>query len=229
LERERILNKDCKKLMLRKMSFEAAKQKFLQLSFAEKRAHYKNKDYVELSSIPKFQMGPGIIQQFPKTHDRVYLWRGDITKLEIDAIVNAANSQLASGGGVCGSIFNAAGREELQAECNTFGGCETGKAVITGGYRLPAKYIIHAVGPIGEKPEKLQDTYKSILKLCEEKNISSVAIPCISTGIYGYPPDRAATVAVNTVLENLPANVERCILCTFLEQDYNFYKTLLSQ
>ncbi|CAG7827520.1 unnamed protein product [Allacma fusca] len=211
------------------MSFETAKQKFLAMSFVEKRAHYKNEGFVELDKIAKFQTGPRTMQEFPETYERVYLWRGDITKLEIDAIVNAANSQLAAGGGVCGSIFNAAGRTELQTECNTLGGCQTGSAVITGGYRLPARYVIHAVGPMGEKPQQLQDTYKSILKLCEEKNISSVAIPCISTGIYGYPPDRAASVAVNTVLENLPASVERCILCTFLEQDYNFYKTLLSQ
>jgi O-acetyl-ADP-ribose deacetylase (regulator of RNase III) len=176
----------------------------------------------------EFEFGPKIREKYGKTCDRVYVWQGDITSLKADAIVNAANEQLLPGGGVCGAIHNKAG-PELAKECKQIGHCRTGEAVITAGYNLPAKHVIHAVGPMGEKPELLRSVYKSILSLSKEKQLSSVAVPCISTGIYGYPADRAAEIATETVLQNLPDNVERFIFCTFLNSDYDLYKKLLSQ
>ncbi|VDP83824.1 unnamed protein product [Echinostoma caproni] len=115
---------------------------------------------------------------------RISLWSGDITKLALDAIANAANTQLIGGGGVDGAIHRAAG-PELHRACLALKGCPTGQARITPGFRLPAKYIIHCVGPVGEKPKALQSTYQHALELCTEHSLKSIAFPCISTGIYG--------------------------------------------
>lgn len=136
---------------------------------------------------------------------------GDITKMETDAIVNAANSQLARGGGVCGAIFAAAASPELQKECNELAPCPTGQAVITGGYNLKAKYIVHTVGPVwygGEKGEAqlLHDAYTNALKAAAAKGCRSIAFPLISSGIYGYPKDQAMEVAKNAIEEFLTAN-----------------------
>jgi O-acetyl-ADP-ribose deacetylase (regulator of RNase III) len=149
----------------------------------------------------------------------------DITTLAVDAIVNAANSKLMRGGGVDGAIHRAAG-PELQAECNTLGGCETGSAKMTRGYRLPAKYVIHAVGPVwhggnANEEELLAACYRTALALAAEHRLTSVAFPAISTGIYAFPADRAARIAVGTVVSELsaqPRSLTRVVFCCFADE-----------
>jgi O-acetyl-ADP-ribose deacetylase len=148
----------------------------------------------------------------------------DITTLDIDAIVNAANRSLLGGGGVDGAIHRAAG-PELLAECRTLGGCETGSAKITKGYRLPARYVIHAVGPVwdgggSDEDRLLASCYSTALRLAHERELTSVAFPAISTGVYAFPPDRAARVAVGTVVSEVSANARgltRIVFCCFSE------------
>ncbi len=135
---------------------------------------------------------------------KIIVVNGDITKMEVDAVVNAAKNSLRGGSGVDGAIHAAAG-PNLLSECMTLGGCETGKAVMTGGYELPAKYVIHTVGPVwnggGEnEAELLAGCYQSSLALARENDLHSVAFPAISTGIYGYPADQAADIAVDTII-----------------------------
>lgn len=137
--------------------------------------------------------------------------RDDITKMQVDAVVNAANSRLAPGGGVCGAIFDAAGYEPLARACRAIGHCDTGKAAITEGFALPAKYIIHAVGPVwygGDRgePEQLRSCYRCSLELAEKNGCRSIAFPLISSGIYGYPKEEALRVAVETIREFLSAH-----------------------
>nr|AEE62628.1 unknown [Dendroctonus ponderosae] len=161
--------------------------------------------------------------------DKISIFNGDITNLKIDAIVNAANSRLKRGGGVDGAIHKAAGKY-LQDECDSLNGCETGHAKITGGYELPAKYVLQTVGPRGEQPEALKACYLNTLRLATENNIRSVAFPCISTGIYGYPNEAAAHVAVYNVrkfLERESDKIDRVIFCIFLEVDKNIYQQVL--
>ena len=138
--------------------------------------------------------------------------QGDITALAVDAIVNAANSALAPGGGVCGAIHRAAG-PELAEECATLGGCATGEAKITAGYGLPALHVIHAVGPVwhggnagngGGEAGLLAACYRRALEIAQANALATIAFPAISTGIFGYPPDDAAEIAVRTVAETLP-------------------------
>lgn len=161
--------------------------------------------------------------------------QGDITRLKIDAIVNAANTSLLGGGGVDGAIHRAAG-PELLTECRTLNGCPTGEAKITKGYNLPAKYVIHTVGPVWHggnsgEPQKLASCYRRSLELAEKHNLTSVAFPNISTGIYGYPKKEAATIAVREVRNFLEkANViNRVIFCIFDEENYRIYQDFLEE
>ncbi len=157
--------------------------------------------------------------------------RGDITAQEVDAVVNAANQALSGGGGVDGAIHRAAGRSELQEACQALGGCATGDAKATPGFRLPARWIIHAVGPRwrgGDKgePEQLASCYRRALEVADELGATSVAFPAISTGIYGYPPEEAARIAVETV-RSAKTNVELVRLVAFDEATHRLYQELL--
>jgi O-acetyl-ADP-ribose deacetylase len=153
---------------------------------------------------------------------RLLVFVADITTLAVDAIVNAANRTLLGGGGVDGAIHRAAG-PQLRAECETLGGCETGSAKITRGYRLPAKHVIHAVGPVWSgggkgEGELLASCYRIALDLAAEEGLASIAFPAISTGIYRFPPDRAARVAVGTVAAEVaasPRGIARVVFCCF--------------
>lgn len=157
---------------------------------------------------------------------------GDITALEVDAVVNAARASLLGGGGVDGAIHAAAGPGLLE-ECRGLGGCETGEAKLTSGYELPAKYVIHTVGPVwrgGKKGEAalLKSCYLNCLELARKKKIKSIAFPCISTGVYGYPQAEAAGIAVKTAREFLQGGyVLDITFCCFSETDLDNYKELL--
>ena len=141
----------------------------------------------------------------------ISIQKTSITRLEVDAVVNAANSRLQNGGGVCGAIFQAAGAAELQAACNKIGKCSTGNAVITPGFRLPAKYVIHAVGPIWNggaynEAQLLYSAYKQSLRVAKENGLHSIAFPLISSGIYGYPKDGAWERALLSCKDFIEAN-----------------------
>ncbi|XP_076244459.1 macro domain-containing protein PG1779 isoform X2 [Calliopsis andreniformis] len=225
------------------MSFEVEKQKFLTMPSEEKRKYYKG-SITTLDQIPtwveywnKNKMNIGIMtlekveKIDPEIAEKVSMWQGDITSLEIDAIVNAANSSLLGGGGVDGAIHRAAG-PNLKKECATLGGCQVGEAKITGGYMLPAKYVIHTVGPQGEKPERLRECYENSLAVAKANQLRTIAFPCISTGIYGYPQRPAAKVALSTVRKFLLDNkdaVDRVIFCLFLKSDKDIYEELLQK
>ena len=157
----------------------------------------------------------------------------DITTLTLDAIVNAANESLLPGGGVCGAIFRAAG-PELADACRLLGGCRTGDAKFTRGFRLPARYIIHAVGPVWHggsqgEPELLASCYRRSLELAQENHMASLAFPSISTGMYGYPIELAAPVAVTTVRQCLgsDARIREVIFCCFAPSDLAVYQRYL--
>ena len=150
---------------------------------------------------------------------QIETWLGDITTLDVDAIVNAANERLAPGGGVCGAIHRAAG-PELAVECARVGPCATGDAVATAGYDLTARWVIHAVGPVWhggdrDEVELLASAYRRSIEAADELGATSVAFPAFSTGIFGFPAERAARTAVATLRSLEPANVQRCVLVAF--------------
>jgi len=161
---------------------------------------------------------------------RIKLYQGDITKLNIDAIVNAANSSLLGGGGVDGAIHRAAG-PELLVECRQLNGCPTGEAKITKGYQLPAKHVIHTVGPVyrggkGSEDQLLKRCYQNCLRLAMEHQLNSIAFPNISTGVYGYPKEEAAIIAIKTVkkfLEKENSQLE-VTFCVFDSENYEIYQ-----
>ena len=166
-----------------------------------------------------------------KAKNQIQVVQDDITKLDCDCIVNAANRSLLGGGGVDGAIHRAAG-PELLAECRTLHGCRTGEAKITKGYRLKAKYIIHTVGPIysgtAEDAAQLADCYRNSLALAKEHDVHSIAFPAISTGVYGYPLEDATEIAVKTVAQWLEAHADyamQVIFCCFDARTERVYQT----
>ncbi|KAM9065872.1 ADP-ribose glycohydrolase MACROD2 isoform X1 [Sarcophilus harrisii] len=232
----------------KKKVWKEEKERLLKMTLEERRKEYL-RDYVPLKDIPSWkeemksksqnddESAQEVSQVKKSLSEKVSLYRGDITLLEIDAIVNAANASLLGGGGVDGCIHRAAG-PCLVAECRNLSGCETGQAKITCGYDLPAKYVIHTVGPIARghindsHKEDLANCYKSSLKLAKENNIRSIAFPCISTGIYGFPNEPAATIALTTIKEWLNRNhheMDRIIFCVFLEVDFKIFKKKMSE
>lgn len=220
------------------------RDKYVNMAPQERRRHYKCGDkFVTLEDIPDWPLyrseknitrtGSGKFSPRSDLNSKVSVFVGDITALEIDAIVNAANNKMLGGGGVDGAIHRAAG-PLLVKECATHNGCPTGEAKITGGYKLPSKYVIHTVGPVGENEAKLHSCYLTCLETLKANRLRTVAFPCISTGVYGYPNEKAAHVALSTAREWLEAEenaskVDRIIFCLFLPIDVNIYEKLLPE
>ncbi|CAH1792039.1 unnamed protein product [Owenia fusiformis] len=223
----------------------AEQERIAKMPIEEKRKHYRCREhYKVLKDVPtwneyfhkniteKTNKGPKS-EVSSALNDKVSIWQGDITQLEIDCIANAANSSLLGGGGVDGAIHAAAG-SWLYKECKELNGCDTGDAKLTSGYNLPAKYVVHTVGPIGEKPNELKACYDNCLAFMKEsengQNIASLALPCISTGVYGYPNLNAAEIAISKVrkfLEEHGEKVDRVIFCLFLNKDVAIYERLM--
>ncbi len=166
---------------------------------------------------------------------RIELLQGDITKLKVDAIVNAANKSLLGGGGVDGAIHRSAGPKLLE-ECKTLNGCETGQAKMTKGYNLPAKYVIHTVGPVWKggkynEDELLANCYRNSLKLASKHGLSTIALPNISTGVYHFPKERAADIAISTVSDYLreDESIEKVSFVCFDNDNYQIYQKKLKE
>lgn len=205
------------------------------LSVEDKRPYYRTSKFTQLEDIPVWTPTAGAEERrFPRNPNldqKISVFSGDITTLEIDAIVNAANNSLLGGGGVDGAIHRAAG-PLLKKECASLNGCETGQAKITCAYGLPAKYVVHTVGPIAQgrvgeaERTALRSCYKNSLQAATDNGARSVAFPCISTGIYGYPPEQAVHEALATVRDFLDEHhekLDRVIFCVFLPTDRDLY------
>ncbi|KAJ7127118.1 hypothetical protein C8R44DRAFT_979810 [Mycena epipterygia] len=166
--------------------------------------------------------------------DRVSLFQGDITVMEVDSIVNAANRSLLGGGGVDGAIHSAAG-DGLYEECKGLGGCETGDSKITAAYKLPSKHIIHTVGPVysrtdvQNRAQQLESCYKTSLKLAVENNLKHIAFPSVSTGIYGYPIEDATHIALDVVRRFCDSDLDRVIFVVWSNKDKEVYETLIPE
>jgi O-acetyl-ADP-ribose deacetylase len=169
----------------------------------------------------------------PAVKDKLEVWQGDITRLKVDAIVNAANTSLLGGGGVDGAIHRAAGTE-LMAECRSIGGCPVGEARITRGYLLPARYVIHTVGPVyrgtAQDAALLSRCYENSLKLAAQYQLSTIAFPAISCGVYGYPIEKACRIAVDTCSKALEVwpGIQKIIFVLFSDKDYGIYQSALA-
>lgn len=166
--------------------------------------------------------------------ERMEVWQGDITKLDVDAIVNAANHTLLGGGGVDGAIHRAAGPELLK-ECRALDGCRTGEAKITAGHRLAARHVIHTVGPVygrggADREALLASCYRNSLALAKKNGLKTIAFPAISTGVYGYPPDEAARVAVSAVSDYLRSDpsIVKVVFCAFDERSTKLLRDALA-
>ncbi|XP_026209400.1 ADP-ribose glycohydrolase MACROD2 isoform X2 [Anabas testudineus] len=228
----------------KKKDWKTEKERLLRLDLEERRKEYRRQDYISLDNILTWReekrsndkeegkdlTGGGGLSE------KVSLYKGDITVLEVDAIVNAANSSLLGGGGVDGCIHKAAG-SCLYDECHSLNGCETGNAKITCGYDLPARYVIHTVGPVARghvgptETSDLTACYENSLRLMKEHGLKTVAFPCISTGIYGFPNEPAAGIALKTVknwIKENPDEITRVIFCVFLDNDFSIYKKKMS-
>lgn len=168
----------------------------------------------------------------PNIQNRIEIWQGDITTLAVDAIVNAANTSLLGGGGVDGAIHRAAG-PELLAECRTIGGCPTGEARLTKGYRLPARYVIHTVGPVyrgrPQDPQLLKSCYVNSFGLAKSHGLASIAFPAVSCGVYGYPIQEASRIALDTAVTFLSdrPDFQRIVFALFSEGDRAVYEKVL--
>ena len=172
---------------------------------------------------------PPLFPVYREINRKIRITKADITTLQVDAIVNAANKTLLGGGGVDGAIHAAAGRG-LYEECASLQGCAVGQAKITSGYGLPARHVIHTVGPRGEKEPDLQKCYSACLDLCLRNNLRTIAFPCISTGVYGYPEEPAAKVALQTVrlwLERHWREIDCVVFCTFMDSPWATYRKLM--
>ncbi|XP_069750138.1 ADP-ribose glycohydrolase MACROD1-like isoform X2 [Narcine bancroftii] len=220
--------------------WKVAKRHLEEIDHAKRRCYYKAKRFVmidEIQTWKDFSVEEKLKQPVTSynkddvLNEKISLLQEDITKLEIDAIVNAANSSLMGGGGVDGSIHLAAG-PLLRDECATLNGCSPGDSKITSGYCLPAKYVVHTVGPFVQGKERLPEKvlsscYIESLKLADVNGLRSIAFPCVSTGAYGYPNGQAAETALKAVrqyLEERRNSFDRIIFCVFLKLDYVLYK-----
>ncbi|XP_072277570.1 ADP-ribose glycohydrolase MACROD1 isoform X2 [Pyxicephalus adspersus] len=229
------------------ITWREAKNFLKTLTQKQRREHYGTRNFIKVKNIPtwkdlakKVKAKQPEVVKFPKNKDlieKISLIKGDITKLEVDAIVNAAKHTLLGGGGVDGCIHKAAG-PLLKHECSFHGGCETGQTKITCGYLLPARYVIHAVGPVAEgnpgpqQKEDLHNCYKNSLYMATEGKLRTLAFPCISTGAFGYPSDEAADVALETIrsyLDEHKDKFDRIIICVFTAKDEEIYLNKLPE